>query len=197
MSAVLISIIGPPASGKTTTAEWLCRALPARLIREDYAGNPFLAEAYLGRTDLALAAQLYFLFSRISQLNLRAWEASVPAVSDYGFCQDAIYAACNLSEGDLAVYRRLAEPAGHMVKRPDVLVLLDADQDVLLERIARRGRRHEAVFTADFLNALRGAYRTVAQEIDCPVLSVDVAAVDLLAEDPQARLLQQIQEALR
>ena len=45
MAATLISIIGPPASGKTTLAESLCADLEAELVREDYAGNAFLADS--------------------------------------------------------------------------------------------------------------------------------------------------------
>lgn len=196
MSGALISIIGPPASGKTTTAEWLCEALPARMIREDYAGNPFLVEAYLGREELALPAQLYFLLSRVSQLSLDVCPAGGVAVSDYGFCQDAIYAACNLSKEGLTTYRRLAEPAGEMVKSADVLVHLDAPEGLLLDRIARRGRRHEAVFTGEFLNALRRAYREIAAACDCPVVPVDVGAVNLLEDDARVRLLGEIRKAL-
>ncbi len=196
MSAALVSIIGPPGSGKTTAAEWLCGALPARLLREDYAGNPFLAEAYLGRSELALPAQLYFLFSRVSQLSRQTWPREGLAVSDYGFCQDAIYAAGNLSGPDLATYRRLAEPAASMVKPPDLLVHLDAKAEVLLERIALRGRRHEAVFTAEFLNRLRRAYEGVCQNGRCPVVHVEVASTDLLAAGPRQVLLERIREAL-
>lgn len=196
MSGPLVSIIGPPASGKTTTAEWLARALPARLIREDYAGNPFLAEAYLGRSDLALPAQLHFLFSRVWQLNRQSWPAEGTTVTDYGFCQDAVYAARNLSGEALAVYRGLLEPAETMVKRPDVLVHLDAPAGVLLERIARRGRRHERVFTAEFIDALRGAYEQAAAQSRCPVVRIDAGAVDLFGDDAREKLLRRIREAL-
>jgi len=196
VSAALISIIGPPASGKTTTAEWLSQALPARLIREDYAGNPFLEGAYLGRREFALRAQLYFLFSRLSQLDLATWPETGPAASDYGFCQDAIYAASNLSAEDLVVYRRLAEPGAKTVKPPDLLIALDGDEKILLERIARRRRRHELTFTPEFMNGLRQAYREVVAAADCPVLSVDVCAVDLLAADAQAKLIGEVREAL-
>lgn len=196
MSAALISIIGAPGAGKTTMAEWLAEALPSRMIREDYAGNPFLEESYLGRGDLALPAQLYFLFSRISQLSLAGWPASGVFVSDYGFCQDAVYAAHNLHREDLAVYHRLAEPADKLVKPVDVLVYLDGSAPVLLERIACRGRRHERVFTAEFLNAIRDAYREIARAGGCPVVAIDVGAVDLQQAGTRARLLRQIRELL-
>ena len=54
-----------------------------------------------------------------------------------------------------------------MVKTPDVLVHLDAPARVLLERIARRGRRHEEVFTAEFIDALRREYERAAAECCC------------------------------
>jgi deoxyadenosine/deoxycytidine kinase len=196
VSASLISIIGPPAAGKTTLAGWLAEALPARLLREDYAGNPFLEEAWLGREELLLPAQLFFLFSRLGQLHLDAWPASGAAVSDYGFCQDAIYAARNLRGEDLQVYRRLAGGVAARVKPPDLLIHLDADDAVLLERIARRGRRHEAAFTADLLLLLRRAYRDAVGASLCPTAFVDTGKVDLMEEPARSELLAEVKGAL-
>ncbi len=196
MSIELISIIGPPASGKTTVAEWLTGQLPARLVREDYAGNPFLADSYLGRKEFALPAQLYFLFSRLSQLSYSALSAGETVVSDYGFCQDAVYAASNLSSDDQVVYHRLAGPVGKMVRRPDVLIHLDGGEDMLLERIARRGRRHETAFNADFLARMRSAYHDITAAADCPVVSIDVGEVDLREQPERDKLLRDVREAL-
>jgi len=194
--AALVSIIGPPASGKTTTAEWLAERLPGRLVREDYDGNPFLADAYLGREELALPSQLYFLFSRLGQLSRRTWPADGVVVTDYGFCQDAIFAGVNLPTDDLAVYGRLAGPAGRAVRRPDVLVHLDAGTPLLAERIARRGRPHERVFSAEFLGRMRQAYRQFVRRAACRVIAVDVDHTDLMAEPARAALLADVREAL-
>jgi deoxyadenosine/deoxycytidine kinase len=197
MAAALVSIIGPPASGKTTVAQWLAEALGARLIREDYQGNPFLSESYLGRADLVLPAQLYFLCSRVAQLCRASWPATGVAVSDYGFCQDAVYADINLSAADRAVYRRVAEPAADVVTRPDVLLCLDGSDAVLLERIARRGRRHETVFTAEFLESMRRSYRQIVAAAECPVIHVDTGVVNLLEKPAQLELTGRIRELLK
>jgi len=193
--ARLISVIGPPASGKTTLAERLAADLPAELIREDYAGNPFLAESYLRCGQFALQSQLYFLFSRLAQLNLQLWPAEGCRVSDYGFCQDAIYARANLSAADMAVYRRLADGAEAAVKAPDVLVSLAGPEGLLLERIARRGRGFERTFTPEFLAGLARSYRDVAASAACPVIEVDVSAVDITAPEGRA-LVERIREVL-
>ena len=196
MSGALISIIGPPAAGKTTTAEWLADEVAGRLILEDYAGNPFLARSYLGDSSCSLPAQLYFLFSRVRQLNLSAWPAEGLAVSDYGFCQDGVFARQNLSAEDLATYRRVAGPAASLVKGPDVLIHLDGDEQVLLERIGRRGREYERNFTAEFIAAMRGAYHQQAEQAACPVLAVDVGKVDLCDGQARSELLKAVKETL-
>ena len=197
MSAIiLISIIGPPAVGKTTLAESLAAELQARIIYEDYAGNPFLADFFLGRSEFALPAQLYFLFSRLGQLNPKAMTDGETLISDYGFCQDAVYAASNLSDSDLDVYHRLADAVGEIVKPPDVLIHLDGDEDTLLERISRRGRRYEQVFSVDFLARMRDAYREIVPAADCPVINIDVGKVDLRKESSRAELICDIREHL-
>ena len=196
MTAILISIIGPPASGKTTLAELLADEIPAELIREDYAGNPFLPQSYLEGREAALQSQLYFLFSRLAQLNRQRWPAEGVFVTDYGFCQDAVYAAANLSQADMALYRRLAAGAGETVQPPDVLVALAGPEELLLERIARRGRGYEQVFTREFLAGLRRSYGVIVAEAVCPVIGIDVAEVDITADGDRTVVLGRVREAL-
>ena len=197
MSARLISIIGPPASGKTTLAQWLAQVLPARLVLEDYAGNPFLPQSYLGQQDLALPAQVCFLFSRLAQLKRDAWPADGLVVSDYGFCQDSVYASRNLAGADWDSYRRLAEQVERAVKPPDVLIHLDAPEPVLLERIARRGRSYERAFSAEFLAGLRESYRQFCPGGDCKVIRLDSVEVNLLDGAQRASVLDRVKQALR
>jgi len=196
MAAPLVSIIGPPASGKTTTAEWLADAMPARLIREDYDRNPFMASAYLGRKDLALASQLYFLFSRVGQLELADWPDDGAAVSDYGFCHDRIYAEQTLAGADMAIYRRLSAQADGLIKSADVLVHLRGPEGLLLDRIARRGRGYERSFTAEFIRALQPGYERAAGEGTCPVITIDVDVVDLRLDAAREELLAAVREKL-
>jgi len=192
----LISAIGPPAVGKTTLAERLSTALPARLILEDYAGNPFLAESYAGRDEARLPGQLYFLMSRVSQLDPTRWEEERLAVSDYGFCQDAVFAELRLGDDDLRTYRRVLRRVGGLVHPPDVLVHLDAGEQTLLERIARRGREYEKAMTAEFLGQMRRAYNEVAGRADCPVIAIDCDGADICRDEVLAGIMEEIRENL-
>ncbi len=192
----MVSIVGAPASGKTTLAEHLAAEMPATLLREDYAGNPFLADSCAGRAEARLPGQLYFLMSRVAQLNESHWPGNGVVVTDYGFCQDAIFAQLRLGADDLRLYERIARRVNGLVHPPEVLVLLEAPPEVLLERIARRGRDFEKTLTAAFLSEITEAYNSVVAEARCPVLRVDCHAQDLRRQDCRAELVRRIRESL-
>lgn len=196
MSAKLVSIIGPPAAGKTTLAEFLAEELPAGLIREDYAGNPFLADSYVGPEAAKLPGQLYFLLSRVKQLSESAWPAEGTFVSDYGFCQDRIYAERKLGRDDLRLYDRVARRVEGLVHPPDLLIALDASERTLLARIAGRGRDFERAMDAAFLADMRKAYRAAADGAAAPVLRVDGDRRDLRDAAVRAELAERIRTEL-
>ncbi|MFB3893643.1 MAG: deoxynucleoside kinase [Phycisphaerae bacterium] len=196
MSAKLISIIGPPAVGKTTLAEALAKELPAVMVREDYAGNPFLADSYAGAAEAKLPGQVYFLMSRVTQLAVATWPAEGAMVSDYGFCQDRIYARRRLGEDDYLLYDRLARRVEGLVHTPDVVVYLDAAVPTLLDRIARRGRAFESVMDGKFLQSMRDAYRTAVAQMNCAIVAVDCDKLDLRANGELAGLIRKVRQAL-
>ncbi len=196
MSAKLISVIGPPAAGKTTLAEYLATALPGELIREDYTGNPFLSESYIGDADSRLPNELYFLISRVRQLSAADWPSSGTFVSDYGFCQDPMFARLLLSEEDFRLYQRVAHRCERFVHPPDLLVCLDASAEVLLARIAERGREYEKTMTIEFLSAMRTEYDTLPAWATCPTVTIDTEAADIRDAEQCEKLLPTIREKL-
>lgn len=196
MSASLISVIGPPASGKTTLAERLAAGLDARLIHEDFAGNPFLADAYKGRRDLDLVSQLYFLLSRIGQLSIARWPGEGLVVSDYGFCQDRVFASIRLSAEEFAAYEKVAQPVRELVHPPEVLVILDADPDVLLERIARRGRDFEQSMDREFLSAMRRAYAAPTLAGRRGTLRIDADEIDFRQRRASEPIVREVRDLL-
>ncbi len=193
MSARLISLVGPPGSGKTTVAHWLAPRLGARLVLEDFAGNPFLAPGFLGHTELRLAAQLQYLLGRTQQLLDLSWPEAGTVVSDYTYLQDALYARVWLAGEELETYRRVNAQLAGCVHGPDVLVHLDGPVELLVERVARRGRPFEALFGTEFLGRLRREYQALVADAPCPVVAVDIARQDLRRPDEQAWLLEQLQ----
>ena len=204
----LISIIGPPAVGKTTLARLLSERLAARLICEDFEGNVFLADSYRGFGEACLPAQLQFLLSRVAQLSQSALRDDRVVVSDYGFCQDRIFAMEKLSADEYEVYRVVADRLGGLVIPPALVICLDAPVDVLVERIARRGRGYESCMTPEFLASMRDAYNGIESAFNffgvsgvsgvagCGVLRVDTAMSDFRDESVFDKLFNRAMDEL-
>jgi deoxyguanosine kinase len=195
VNGALVSIIGPPAAGKTTLAENLCNLLPANLAREDYVNNPFLADSYVGSDAARLPAQLYFLVSRVSQLSHAKADGGI-LVSDYGWAQDLIFARLRLSCDDYRFYEPIAMRMAGLVRAPDVLVHLEADNSTLLNRLVMRGRDFERSMDESFLCSMRASYAKVAAEAKCPVISVDSTKLDLRRPTACSEIVQRIRAAL-
>ena len=195
MSAKLISIIGPPAAGKTTLAEALAERLDGEVIYEDYAGNPFLAASYLGDPTARLPAQLYYLMSRVKQLALPSWPERGLRISDYGFCHDRVYARRQLAAEEWNLYDRVARRLETRIKPPDLLIHVDAAEDELLRRIGSRGRAFEGAMNADFLAELRRAYEAISGET-AAVIRLSADAMDFRDAPAMDALAGRVREQL-
>ena len=64
-----IAIEGTIGVGKSSLAEILGVRLEAKLILEEFEGNPFLADFYNNPDRFAFQTQLFFLLSRYRQLH--------------------------------------------------------------------------------------------------------------------------------
>ena len=196
MSAKLISVMGPVAVGKTTLAEVIARRLNAELVLEDFVGNPFLAESYGGFDELTLPSQLYFLLSRVKQLGDWTWPAEGLVVTDYGFCQDRIFATIKLEDDDRLFYEHICRQIEFLVHQPAVLVHLDAPVDVLVERIKARGRGFELEMERDFLEQLRQDHFDAPAPDRCEIIRVDTSQQDIRSQAVQDDIIEQIRKGL-
>ena len=148
---------GPIAAGKTTLAGLLATHTKARLVLEEVDGNEFLADFYSARDRWSLPMQLWFLTARHQQLNAIAAQHHSKVVADYTFAKDGIFARTLLKDREIRLYDRIASGL-KALPQPHVFVYLDADDDVLLERIKRRNRPYESTITKGYLDSLRTAY---------------------------------------
>jgi deoxyadenosine/deoxycytidine kinase len=196
MSAALVSIIGPPAVGKTTLADLLCQELPAQIIREDWQGNPFLAASYAGDASTRLPGQMYFLLSRVRQLAATTWPDEGTFVSDYGFCQDRIFARRRLGRDEFEDYDAVARRLARVVQPASVLIRLDAQPATLLARLAVRARDFERVMDEEFLEDMRADYARASMEALCPTIDFDCDANDFREKPVLAELVAKIRKEI-
>lgn len=192
-----VAFEGPLAVGKTTLAKLLADHAKWDLLLEQFDDNEFLADFYSAPARWALPMQLSFLAGRHEQLaavrhNVR------PLVTDYTYAKDEMFARLLLKEErEWRLYSSLQKALGATTVHPTLVVLLDAPNEVLLERIRLRGRPYETSVTAAYLDELRVAYRAkLLNSMQSKVIEIDTSMLDLHSVKEMLSLYEGIISAL-
>ena len=178
-----IAVEGVIGVGKTSLAKLLATRIVGSLNLEVVEENPFLARFYEDRAANAFQTQIFFLLSRYrQQQNLYQNDLfSATLISDYLFAKDRIFANLNLSDDELALYNQLAAILEQRVRRPDLVIYLQARTEVLQQRIQWRGRSYERDLDPAYLEALNGAYSYFFHHYkDSPLLVVNTDNLDFV-----------------
>jgi deoxyguanosine kinase len=204
-----IAIEGVIGVGKTTLARLLQPAFNSALLLEVFEENPFLSNFYADRQRYAFQTQTFFLLSRYHQQR-----RSVPEmlsqhenlIADYTFQKDSLFARINLAGDELEMYYRVHEALAEKIIKPDLIVYLRADTNVLMQRIAYRDRAYERNMEVDYIDRLNQEYerafvtqpgaeaRPSDRMPDSPVLVLDTDGLDYVKYGEH---LQQVENRIR
>jgi deoxyguanosine kinase len=180
-----IVVEGPIGVGKTSLSRLLAECLRARLLLEVVEENPFLAPFYEHPEQNAFKVQAFFLLSRYKQLQDARQGALFQAhtVADYLFDKDFIFASLNLSGAEWELYQDLYQQLRPRLSTPDLVVYLRAEPDLLLSRIAQRGRPFEVHIEAAYLQRISDAYDAYFSTYDGPLRIIEAARYDFVASE--------------
>jgi len=191
-----IVVEGPIGVGKTSLARRLASSFDSDLLLEGADENPFLERFYQDPRTGALPAQLFFLFQRARQMqDMRQGDMFQPVrVADFLIEKDRLFAELTLDPEELKLYDQVYEHVTVDAPVPDLVIYLQAPEDVLLRRIAQRGIRYERRIDAAYLRRLSEAYARMFLNYDAaPLLIVNAAHINLVSnERDYEALLEQI-----
>ena len=177
-----IAVEGPIGVGKTTLANKLAETFNYDVLLEQPSENPFLESFYKNPGQSALAAQLFFLFQRMQQIqDLKQRSLFEPVrVADFVIEKDRLFAEVNLSKEEMQLYDKVYDHLTIDAPTPDLVIYLQAPVDVLLDRINRRGNPNEKYLTGDYLERLNEAYSKFFLYFEsAPLLIVNAAGINL------------------
>ena len=191
-----IVVEGPIGVGKTSLARRLAESFETDLVLEGSDENPFLERFYEDPRAGALPAQLFFLFQRARQIEaMRQADMFQPVrVTDFMMEKDRLFAELTLDAEELKLYQQVYDHVTVDAPVPDLVIYLQAPEDVLLKRIAKRGIRYEQRIDVQYLRSLSEAYaRMFLDYEEAPLLIVNAANINLVDNDEDyAALLEQI-----
>jgi deoxyadenosine/deoxycytidine kinase len=181
-----IAIEGPIGVGKTSLAVKLVKHFNARSINENVEGNPFLSDFYDSRKNYAFQTQMFFLLSRykqqmsIQQPNL----FNQVTISDYIFDRDRIFAYINLDEDEIRLYEEVYSILKPKIPRPDMVIYLQANLDIILERIQHRGRKFEIKIDPSYLEEVNKAFNNYFFHYkDAPLLIINTNKINFVEKE--------------
>ncbi len=151
---------GPIGVGKTSLVQLLAPRLGATTLLESAEENPFLPAFYRDMRRAAFQTQMFFLLHRYrQQQELAQFDLfRQTLICDYLFAKDKIFASLSLDEHELILYGKIHALLEVRVPKPDLVVYLQASTEVLLQRIALRGKPYERDMDRQYLEDLNGAY---------------------------------------
>lgn len=180
-----IAIEGNIGAGKTTLAKKLSAHFESKLILEEFAENPFLPRFYEDPTKNAFPLELFFLAERYHQLKNHFASPDLfkqTTVSDYFIGKSLVFSKTNLDSDELRLFRNLYDIMFTSLPKPDLLLFIHVEPDVLQENIKKRGRSYEQSIQNDYLERVQSGYlEFLKQQEGLRTIILSIKGLDFVA----------------
>lgn len=181
-----IAVEGPIGVGKTSLANALSKQYGFYFLQEIVEENPFLHKFYENINEWAFQTEMFFLCNRYKQLcdmENNFLRAGHPVVADYHIFKNIIFAKRTLHPSQFQKYEQIYDILTHDLAKPNMIIYLTADLELLLDRIKKRGRDFEHNINPNYLQQLSVDYEQFMEKLTIPVLRINVTNLDFV-ENP-------------
>ena len=110
------------------------------------------------------------------------------------------FARINLKGDELDMYYKVHEALAEKIPKPDLMVYLRADTDVLMQRIALRDRSYERNMEREYIDQLNRTYEDFFNKPydNIPVLKIDTNPLNIIQNVEHLKMIEnRIRETLR
>ena len=174
-----IGIAGNIGVGKTTFTDIVAERQNWHPFYESVMDNPYLSDFYGDMKRWSFNLQIYFLHHRFRN-HVKMSQHSKGVIQDRTIYEDVeifaknLHALGNMDDRDWENYRNLFKVMISFLRKPDLIIYLQASTDTLLTRIKKRARDYEKTIDPEYLHTLNISYdKWIASINDIPVLTVD------------------------
>ena len=205
-SRLFVALAGNIGAGKSTAAKIISRHFGFECFHEPVVENRFLKSYYKNMRRWSFTLQMEFLLKRVEHhVNIDKMPGG--CVQDRTLIEDPevfakyLHGLGHMTDQELDLYFDYFQRFNRNIRQPDKVILLyTPDVNVLLRRIAERGREEESGITSEFLRGLNGYYATFDQvargKYEHDVLTIDVTDRDFRKGDERRRFLEEVREFL-
>lgn len=184
-----IELCGGIASGKTTLAAALKERFPrCNAVLEDVFSNGFLEDFYRDPPYYTYETEIFILLQHMHQIKVEQRQRT-PLVCDFSMEQDYSYGENNLAKDELASFREIYRVTVSRLQAPEFLIFLDCPVDILLRRIAARGRISEKTVNADYLRMTIAQLKGHLKNLDRKIVVIDSHQYDFRKSEDISHLL--------
>lgn len=199
-----IIVCGPIGAGKSTLTAALASALGFQASLEpDDSRMPFLDRFYSDPQRWAFHNQTFFIADAVARAHQIAsfyggtvQERCVWEVIEV-FCQQ-LHEEGKLSGEEFELLEGMAASSIQALPQPNLMIVLEASTQTLIDRIRQRGRSAEQQIDPEYLASHVNRYERFTRRWDrCPKLVVDVNSIDFRDPAPTAELAAEIARRVR
>ncbi len=185
-----IVIEGNIGAGKTSLAQMMSVKFNTELVLESFAENTFLPQFYKDPERFAFPLEMSFMAERFRQLTelFSTKKQGRSIIADYYFGKCLLFSKVNLKNDEFKLYSEFFELLESRIPKPDLVVFLKKEVDVLQSNIEKRGRPFEKNIARNYLEALNKAYEGLMNDLSrnsISTLTIDTSHLDFV-NDPHA-----------
>ncbi len=203
---LFVGLAGNIGTGKSTASKIIARHFGFEVFHEPVVENRFLKQYYADMRRWSFTLQMEFLLKRIEHHG-RIERLQSGCVQDRTLIEDPevfakyLHGLGHMTDAELDLYFDYFRRFNENLRQPDKVILLyTPNVNVLLRRIAERGREEERGIGSEFLRGLNAYYDTFEQvarrKYDLDVLAIDVSEMDFRDGPGRVQFLEAIQEFL-